>query len=390
MEAFAINTVELIILLAAGLFFIIQLIYYFGLYNRIYTRHKADRKDSLHFNQEFPPISVVICARNEADNLRRYLPVILEQDYPQFEVIVINDASTDETDDLLTAMEEKYPHLYHSFNPESARYISRKKLGLTLGIKASKYNWLVFTEADCCPVSSRWLQLLARNFSSRTQIVLGYSGYERGKGWLHRKIEFSNLFHSMRYLGAALAGIPYMGIGRNMAYRKELFFGSKGYSTHLNLQRGEDDLFINEAATKENTRVETNPDAVVRVEPVQSYKNWKEEQVSYLATSRYFQGSKTQLMGFESFSRLLFHGACIAAIVLGVCNLHWLALGIAVCLWLVRYALQAMVVNKTATCLGEKRRYYLSLPLFDFQQPLQTFRFKLYRMLRRKGDFMRR
>ncbi len=390
MEAFTFSTVELILLASAVVLFIIQLLFFFGLYNRIWMRSKADKKELLHFTRDLPPLSVVICARNEANNLRRYLPLILEQDYPQFEVIVINDDSTDETDDLLTALEEKYPHLYHSFNPGSARYISRKKLGLTLGIKASKYDWLVFTEADCCPASNQWLRLMARNFTGRTNFVLGYTGYERGKGWLHRKIEFNNLFTSMRYLGAALAGIPYMAIGRNMAYRKELFFKSKGYSSFLNLQRGEDDLFVNENCTKENTRVETHPDAVVRMEPVEHYKDWKEEKVSYLATARYYQGKQCLLMGAESLTRWLFYGVCIAIITLGILDFHWLALGMAAFLWLIRHVLQAMVINNTAACLGDKRRYYVSLFLFDLQQPLQTFHFKLFRMARRKGDFMRR
>ena len=151
MEAFTFNTAELILLSAAGILFIIQLIYYFGLYNRIHVRNKTVRKEETHFSRELPPLSVILCARNEADNLRKILPAILEQDYPQFEVIVINDASTDETEDVLGYMEEKYPHLYHSFTPDSARYISHKKLALTLGIKASKHDWLVFTETNCMP-----------------------------------------------------------------------------------------------------------------------------------------------------------------------------------------------------------------------------------------------
>ena len=138
MEAFTFNTTELILLSATGVLLIIQLIYYLGLYNRIHTHNLAVGKDEVHFGRELPPLSVVICARNESENLRRNLPTILKQDYPDFEVIVINDGSTDESEDLLSALEEEYPNLYHSFTPDSARYISRKKLALTLGIKASK------------------------------------------------------------------------------------------------------------------------------------------------------------------------------------------------------------------------------------------------------------
>lgn len=245
MEAFTLDSTEIIVLAVAGGLFLIQIIYYLCLYNRIHARRRAVKQGNMHFTQELPPISVIICAREESENLRRNLGAVLEQDYPLFEVIVINDGNTDESEDYLTILEEKYPHLYHSFVPDSSRYISRKKLAVTLGIKASKYEWLVFTNANCMPQSNQWLRLMARNFTSRTQVVLGYSGYERGKGWLHKRVAFDNLFTSMRYLGFALAGSPYMGIGRNLAYRKELFYQQKGFSAHLNLQRGDDDLFIN-------------------------------------------------------------------------------------------------------------------------------------------------
>lgn len=390
MEAFTFNTFELILLSVAGVLLIIQLFYYLGIYNRIHIRNIADKKNELHFTKELPPLSVIICARNESENLRQFLPAILEQDYPQFEVIVINDGSTDESEEVLSAFEEKYQHLYHSFTPENARYISRKKLALTLGIKASKYDWLVFTEANCQPVSNQWLRLMARNFTPHTQIVLGYSGYERGKGWLHKRISFNALFTSLRYLGFALAGKPYMGLGRNLAYRKEMFFKEKGYSTHLNLQRGEDDLFINQIATPNNTRVETNADAVMRMQPVERYKDWKEEKVSYMATARYYKGTQRYMVGFETFSRLLFYAICIAGIVFGILNLHWLVAGIALFIWLIRYTTQAIVINKTATEQRDNRHYYFSLPVFDLLQPLQTLKLKFYRFYRGKGDFMRR
>lgn len=390
MEAFTFNTAELILLSAAGVLLIVQLIYYLGLYNRIHTHNLAVGKDEVHFGRELPPLSVVICARNESENLRRNLPAILKQDYPDFEVIVINDGSTDESEDLLSELEEEYPNLYHSFTPDSARYISRKKLALTLGIKASKYDWLVFTEADCTPVSDKWLRRIARNFTPSTDIVLGYSGYERGKGWLHKRVSFDSLFTSLRYLGFALAGKPYMGIGRNLAYRKELFFKVKGFSTHLNMQRGEDDLFINQIANENNTRVETSPDSVIRMQPVERYKDWKEEKVSYMATARFYKGSQRWLLGLETATRLLFYVACLSGIVFGILSFHWLAAGLVLLLWIVRYSAQAYVINKTANEMGENRSYYFTLPVFDIIRPLQSLKFRLYRLYRRKGDFMRR
>ncbi|MEG2574036.1 MAG: glycosyltransferase, partial [Bacteroides sp.] len=186
MNLLTLNTLELILLVTFVALFIVQIGYHWGLYSRIYFRYRAVNNNKLKFETDFPPLSVVICAKNESENLKRYLPSILEQDYPQFEVIVVNDGSTDESDDILSRLEEEYPHLYHTFTPETARYISRKKLSLTIGIKASKYDWLVFTEANCRPSSPDWLKLMARNFTSSTDVVLGYSGYESAKGWLQQ------------------------------------------------------------------------------------------------------------------------------------------------------------------------------------------------------------
>lgn len=389
MDLFTFNIAEIILLATTGLFLIIQAIYHFGLYNQLHSHNKAANEGGLIYETELPPVSVIICARNESENLQKYLPSVLEQDYPDFEVIVVNDGSTDESEDVLTIFEEKYTNLYHSFTPDGARYISRKKLALTVGIKASKHSWLIFTEANCRPVSKDWLKSMARNFSPRTDIVLGYSGYEQGKGWFQRKVAFTNLLMSMRYLGFALLDKPFMGIGRNIAYRKELFFKNKGFSSHLNLQRGDDDLFINEVATPFNTKVETSPDSIVRMEPEYSYKCWKEEKVSYLATSRYYHGMQRFLMGFETTSRLLFLAACIATIAYSIIVQQWVALGVAVLAYILRYVMQMVIINRTASDMGEKK-YYFTLPLFDVIQPIDVLNFKLFRKLRGKGDFMRR
>lgn len=390
MEALTFDTTEEILLAATGALFIIQAIYYLCLYNRIHLHNRAVKRNNVHFSQELPPVSVIICAREESENLRRNLAAVLEQDYPQFEVIVINDGDTDESEDYLTLLEEKYPHLYHSFVPGSSRYISRKKLAVTLGIKASKYDWLVFTEARCQPQSNQWLRLLARNFTSRTQVVLGYSGYERGKGWLHKRVAFDNLFTSMRYLGFALAGSPYMGIGRNIAYRKELFYSQKGFSAHLNLQRGDDDLFINHVATAENTRVETDAEAIVRMPPVYRAKDWREDKIGYASTARLYHGAQRRLAGLETTTRLAFYASWIAAFAMGILNFHWLAASIAFFIWLLRFALQAIIINKAAKDLNDKRRYYWTLPVFDMLQPIQSLRWKLYCLFRKRSDFLRK
>ena len=212
---------ETIILAAiAGLLFCIQLLYLFIIYNGIYRKHKKAQSNKLEYANELPSVSIIISAHNQGEYLQNNLPAILTQDYPNYEVIVINDDSTDETKEILTLLEQEHPHLYHSFTSQSARYISHKKLSLTLGIKAAKNDCLVFTEPYCCPKSNQWLRLMARNFTPDTDIVLGYSNYISNQKNRQRFISFDTLITAMRYMGYAVLGKPYMGVGYNMAYRK--------------------------------------------------------------------------------------------------------------------------------------------------------------------------
>jgi hypothetical protein len=230
---------------------------------------------------------------------------------------------------------------------------------------------------------------MARNFTEGTDIVLGYSNYEKDKGWFIRKATFDTLLHSMRYLGSAIGGNPYMGCGRNLAYRKSLYYKHKGFASHLNLQRGEDDLFVNEHATAANTRVEASAESVMRITGPYRKKNWREYKLNYYTTSRHYKGFRRYLMGFETCSRLLFLVAVVLCVVYGILMKDWVTIALAGTMWLVRYLVQLWVFRKTCIALGE-RRFYLTLPLWDWMQPLWSLRFKLQQRMRRKDEFMRK
>ena len=384
------NDIEIILISLSALFLIIQIFYYTLIYNRIARHNKACAKGNVQYSEEFPPLSIIICARDESDNLLRNLPSILEQDYPNFEVIVVNDGSTDESEEILKLMAARYPQLYHTFTPDGSRYLSRKKLALTLGIKASKHDWLVFTEANCKPTSNQWLKLMARNFTSKTDIVLGYSNCQSNKGWTNKRITFNLLFLAMRYMGMALCGKPYMAIGRNMAYRKELFFQQKGFSSHLNLLRGEDDLFVNKVANKSNTRVETDSNATIQMQNYYHPKDWREERMNYLTTARQYKGSQRYLLGFETTTRLLMYLAIVAGIVVSSIYMHWLMLGLFVLTFILRFITQTVIINKTAKSLGHNFKFITILPVFDILQPMQTLGYKMILMFKSKNEYRRR
>lgn len=389
MEMLSFNIVEIVLLSSLGLFLFIQILYQFYLYNRIHAHNKAVKKGYINFVEDdaLPPVSVIIRACNESDNLKKNLEAVLQQDYPKYEVIVVNDGSTDESESFLVEMEAKYDFLYHSFTPEQVRNLSSKKLALTIGIKASKYDWLVFTEANCHPDSNQWLRSMARNFTSTTDIVLGYSNYKYKKGWMNKLACFDMLIESLRYLGMALNSKTYKGVGRNLAYRKKMFYEHKGFSKFLELFRGEDDLFINNVANDINTRVETSKDSIVWVDPVEySTLDWKKDKVSYIVTSHYYKGSQNIVFGFDTFARILFIMSFLSTVALGILNFHWLVVAIAFIAWLTRYIIAMVVVNNAARDMKEERRYFLSLLYFELLLPWQSLSLSHSHLARKENN----
>jgi biofilm PGA synthesis N-glycosyltransferase PgaC len=280
---------------------VLQLFYYLGIYSRLlfYRRRIIKTKKE--------PISVIICARNEGANLDKFLPSILTQDYPDYEVIVVNDCSSDNTDEVIGKYIRQYSHLRTTTINEDKKFSHGKKLAVTIGIKASKNELLVFTDADCKAESNLWLSKIQENFTDEKSIVLGYGGYFPKFSLLNNYIRYDTLTVAIQYLSYKLAGLPYMGVGRNLAYRKSLFFAKKGFASHYNLLSGDDDLFVNENATKTNTAIEISPGSHTRSVPIESFNQWAKQKKRHLTTGRYYKGVHKMLLGLEQFSRFFYY-----------------------------------------------------------------------------------
>lgn len=365
---------------------IIQLGYAFGVYNQLHRNFKKQKEKKQ--SDDFPPLSVIIVTKDSGKALKENLPLILEQDYPQFEVIVINDKSAGEDENILKLLGNNYHHLYYSFIPETARYISRKKLGIAMGIKASRYEWIVVTEPQCKPMSNQWLKSLATHFSPETDIVLGYSNYIQNKEKFARHIRLDSMFQAMRYLGRAASGHPYMGIGRNLAYRKSLYLSHKGFTTQLNLQRGDDDLFINAVTHAQNTKVALSPESFIRL-PVPSYKRvWFEDKVNALVTGHYYRGNARIFNSIETWTCALFHLLTLTGLIYCILNRAWIETGIIGAGWLIRFVSYMTVMKQTSNDLQED--FCCSLPFYDLFRPLYSLQIRLQYWLRDKSDFLRK
>ncbi len=351
MHWISLSLLEWGIVTALSVLFLVQLFYLF-FYHRFYryavkdTRHKKNP-------EAFPPVSIILTAHNEAELLRDHLPRLMKQEYPQFEVIVVNNTSSDDTEEILALLKQQYPNLHSTFVPLSSRNPSNKKLALSMGIKASQYEWMVFTEPGCFPQSPYWLQSMARNFSSKTGIVLGYNCIQKGKGYFATKIRLLNYLSQLRFLTSALSGHPFMGYGRNLAYRKSMFFRKRGFSGYLNLKRGEDDLFLNRVTTPHNTRVELTPESLTIFSPRPTPRQWKYEQHERRKTYRLLRGSQPFFWSLETGSRFLFLIAANGAFLYGLLWGKWLIAGVAFFLLMCRFLLLVWVTKRNCRALQE-------------------------------------
>ncbi|MCF8227163.1 MAG: glycosyltransferase [Bacteroidales bacterium] len=252
-------------------------------------------------------VSVIICSRNEAENLARNLPAFLNQQYPEFEIVVVNDCSTDHTEDVLMDLKVNHPRLRYTSIPLDNKFSHGKKLAVTVGIKAASYDHLLFSNPDCYPVSDQWIRMMSRNFRSGTEIVLGAGKYERRKGLLNTMARYDVFFRNVQYLSAALRGKPFMGAGRNLAYTKNVFYKNKGFAGQLKTLYGDDDLFVNQAANASNTAVEFSHDSLTLSVPPSGFKEWLRQKKQQMSTFKYYKTSARIRLTTEFSSRLLFY-----------------------------------------------------------------------------------
>jgi cellulose synthase/poly-beta-1,6-N-acetylglucosamine synthase-like glycosyltransferase len=299
------NLLFLVIFLIFALAATVQLFYYLFFYLAVHTY-----KPSLP-NLKKDPVSVIICARNEAENLSNFLPAVLEQDYPDYEVIVVNDCSEDYSYDVLGKFLMQYPHLRISTINKDPKFTHNKKFAQFIGIKAAKNDILLFTDSDCQPKSDKWIADMTSHFDDKIAFVLGYGGYLKEKGLLNKYIRYDSMTIAMQYMGLAIRGIPYMGVGRNLAFRRSVFFDNKGYGSHNHILSGDDDLFVNSNAKKRNTKVEFRAGSHTRSVPCSGLKEWITQKKRHFSTAPYYKVRDKILLITEPLTRITFYSLFI-------------------------------------------------------------------------------
>lgn len=329
-----------------GLFILViitQLCYYLFVFRKLAFFKPKERNNS----QEYP-VSTVICGKNEAGNLATHLPGVLVQDYDTtHEIIVVNDNSTDETKYLLEEFQKQFKVLQILPLVQEALGIPGKKFPLSMGIKSAKYEILLLTDADCVPASEKWMQRMQSGYTDGVEIVLGYGPYARRKGFLNQLIRFETFHTAFQYLSFALAGMPYMGVGRNLSYKRELFLKNKGFASINHIPGGDDDLFIGKVATKRNTNIVIEAEAHTISEPPKTWSEWMRQKNRHYTTAKYYKPKFKWMLGLYAVSGFLVYPCLIATAIL----FNW---WMALCLYAIRQIVLAVTWKKAMNQLNEK------------------------------------
>jgi glycosyltransferase involved in cell wall biosynthesis len=286
-------------LLLLGLVILVQLYHILFVFTKL-TKKQADPAVS-----SLPSVTVVVSAHNELPNLRELLPMLNQQDYPDFEIIIIDDRSTDGT--LQWAEEEAAVFEKVRFIRVEKEYehVTPKKYALTTAIRSAKNDIILLTDADCRPTTDQWIKGMTACLDEEKHIVLGFSPYQRLGGFLNRLVRFETFYVAVQYLSFALAGKPYMGVGRNLMYRKSLFLQNKGFYTHIRVTGGDDDLLINEIATPTNTAICLDPDTFMTSWPKETWTAWFRQKKRHLSVSKYYKPANKRRLGLLTATHIL-------------------------------------------------------------------------------------
>ena len=335
----------------------------FQMFYLLYFMLKPSQFKPQEVKDDSKPLSVIICAKNEAQNLKAFIPDICQQDYPNFEVVVVNDCSTDDTEMVLAQLKTKYSNLYYTSIPLSRQHYEGKKLALTLGVKAAKNEHLIFTDADCRPVSDQWLKEFSSQFSDEKQIIIGHGRFEKKKTLFNLFLRYETFFNAVQYMGFALRGKPFMAVGRNMAYTKSLFTNNNVFKPYLNIASGDDDLFIRSCANKHNTTIQPVFNAQTESIAPANFAEWRDRKSRHLTTAPVYKtGIKSWLIG-EALTRQIFW-------LLTLCSLFFPTfVPLTMALLMIRLCVLHIVLAKAANKMGENKLFWATI-LFDFVTPL--------------------
>ena len=361
--SFNFGELSFFILVIFALAWIIQMAYHWILFRRLAFHKKHDKPCS------YEPVSVIVCARDAYEYLLDIIPVLLKQDYPEYEVVIVNDCSQDQTEEYLKDLARNNPKINLVNLTQNLNFFHGKKFPLSMGIKSARYDLLLLTDADCVPSTDQWIKEMVKAYDKNTEIVVAYGPYFERKGLLNKLIRFDTLYIAMQYLSLALAKKPYMGVGRNLSYRKSTFMNNKGFTSHYNIPSGDDDLFISQVANKRNTNVYIDSVNRVESEPKRTWSTWIRQKRRHYSTGVKYKPQTNRILGLLLGSRLAYYPTLVAlffmpqAFNVSFGEIYYFAIiGLFA---LTHYVTQFIIYYKSAKQLGERHLGLIFTPIYD-------------------------
>ncbi|MBE9466394.1 glycosyltransferase [Dyadobacter subterraneus] len=359
-------------------FVLIQLFYYLFIFTRLAFYGK-----SRNYESRPPGVTVLVCAWNERENLIELLPLLDAQEYPEFEVILLDDRSDDGSEDYMRENIHSWKHIRYIRINDEFSHVTPKKYALTVGMKQAKYPLALMTDADCRPDSLHWITSMASQITEQQDIVIGFSPYEKYPGLLNWFIRCETFYTAVQYLSFSLAGLTYMGVGRNILYKTELFFANKGFYRHRHIMGGDDDIFLNEVATSNNTAISIEPESFVYSKPKTSWSTWLRQKRRHLAVSQFYRKRNKVMLGILSFSHMVIWLLGLVALGFGIFNhdiFYLQELGVIIgTRWIIQWILFFIINRKL-----DRTVEWFSFPLMDFAFFIYYIFFGLFVMTRRK------
>ncbi|MBD3628657.1 glycosyltransferase [Cyclobacterium sp.] len=336
-----------------GLFFLasgIQFTYLLLVFGRFAFFYKNQPEENLIPNP--PGVSIVIAAKNESSHLKDLIPLLMQQQYPKFEVVVVNDCSWDDSEALLREFSTQYPN----FRAVNIRYtpshVTSKKYALTLGIKVSQYGIVLLTDADCRPVSLHWIKRMSAPIRLENKVfALGHGSYMALPGLLNRIIQFETLLTAIYYFSFGYWKSPFMGVGRNLCYRKDFFMEKKAFKSLWHIEGGDDDLFVNRYAMSSNTAIVAHPESITVSEPKTNFKDYFTQKKRHFHAGKYYRGKDKLKLGLYSLSHLIFW---LSAAVIVILASSWEPIAVVLGLVLFRATIQYFIIHEARKKLEGK------------------------------------
>jgi len=346
-------SLENVLFLLLAITVLVQFFYafYYFLSLALYKKH-------LPFETPGFPVSVIVCAHNEYENLLRLIPKLLKQNYPEFELMLIDDRSKDETGGYMQQITQYYPHAKLISIKNTPAGFNPKKYALSLGIKSAKHEHLLFTDADCVPLSENWIAEMVKGYNNGAEIVLGYGKYEQMPGFLGYLIKYETLLSAIQYLSFAIKGKPYMGVGRNLSYTKTCFYRNKGFASHIRSTGGDDDLFVRDAAANSKVNVVIGQEAQTESKAKETWGEWWQQKRRHLSAGIKYKWQDRVRIGSFILANMFFYVLSVILLAMQA-NLMWLG-----AIFAVRCLIVFSIYYQAASNLKERLSVVL-MPILD-------------------------